>query len=44
MFYIYVSSFRLFGKKDRAKVTIKINGDEMKMTDDEGTATLTKIK
>ncbi|MBN9119993.1 MAG: hypothetical protein J0I06_12660 [Planctomycetes bacterium] len=34
----------LFGNKDRARVKVVINGDEMKMTDDDGTATLTKIK
>ncbi len=34
----------LFGNKDRARVSVKITGDEMKMTDDDGTATLTKVK
>jgi len=34
----------LFSKKDRAKVMIKITGTEMKMTDDDGTATLTKMQ
>lgn len=33
----------LFGNKDRARVKVKINGNEMKMTDEDGTATLTKI-
>jgi hypothetical protein len=33
----------LFGSKGRAKVTVAINGTEMKITDDDGTATLTRI-
>jgi|GEM_PF-2796469 len=34
----------LFGKKDRAKMTVKISDTEMKMIDDDGTATLKKLK
>ncbi len=34
----------LFGKADRAKVKVAIKGDEMKMTDKDGTATLTKVQ
>jgi hypothetical protein len=34
----------LFGKKDRARANVKISGDQMKMTDDEGTATLQKMQ
>jgi hypothetical protein len=34
----------LFGKKDRARVSIKINGDDMTLVDDEGTTKLTKVK
>jgi hypothetical protein len=33
----------LFGKDDRARVKVLIKGDEMRMTDKDGTATLTKV-
>ena len=33
----------LFGSKDRGRVTVRIAGNEMQMTDEDGTATLTKI-
>ena len=34
----------MFGNKDRGRANIKINGDDMTMTDDSGTTKLTRIK
>ncbi|MBP3953876.1 hypothetical protein J8F10_00990 [Gemmata sp. G18] len=33
----------LFGQKDRARVKVKITGDQMALTDEQGVTTLTKI-